>query len=335
MQANPVLVEATRGGVVESAHRGAVAVVDADGGLLFSLGAIDRPVFPRSAVKPLQALVLMESGAADRFDLDDAAIALACASHRGEPFHTECAARSLAKAGLAATALECGAHWPMSESAGRDLASRGETPTALHNNCSGKHAGFLLAATALGVERKGYIEREHEIMRAMAAALAELSGAPLGDAAACGVDGCSIPTFAISLRALALSFARFGSGAGLSPGRAAMAKRIRRAVATAPLMISGTDRFDSEVAAAYGDAVLVKTGAEGVYCGAFAEAGLGVAIKCDDGAARAAETMMAALIRRFADSAENSVAARYADRPLRNWNGIEVGRLQAAETLLA
>src|SRR5436190_10296044 len=147
---NPVLVELVRGALVESRHRGSVAVVDADGATVLAVGHVARPVYPRSAVKPLQALPLIESGAADRYGFGDEEIALACASHGGEPMHVEVAARMLARAGLDTGALECGAHWPSYQPATQALARSGAAPAGLHNNCSGKHAGFLCVACAAG-----------------------------------------------------------------------------------------------------------------------------------------------------------------------------------------
>src|ERR1700742_2551282 len=158
---NPVLVEVVRGGLVESRHSGSVAVVDADGATVLALGDVERPVYPRSAVKPLQALPLIESGAADRYGFGDQEIALACASHGGEPAHVEVASRMLARAGLDGGALECGAHWPSHQVSSQALARLGGAPTALHNNCSGKHAGFLCVACATGAEHRGYVKAEH------------------------------------------------------------------------------------------------------------------------------------------------------------------------------
>src|SRR6185295_10373924 len=148
---NPVLVEALRGALTESRHRGAVAVVDADGAAVLALGDVAQPVYPRSAVKPLQALPLVESGAADRYGFGDEELALACASHGGEPPHIAVAARMLSRAGLDVGALECGTHWPTQQSSAQALARAGAAPSALHNNCSGKHAGFLCVACAAGV----------------------------------------------------------------------------------------------------------------------------------------------------------------------------------------
>jgi L-asparaginase II len=338
---NPVLVEAMRGGARESLHRGSVAVLDADGSVVLAIGNIDVPVFPRSAVKVLQALPLVASGAAEQLGLDDEELAVACASHNGEPAHTAVVARALAKAGLDASALECGAHWPYREPVQRQMAAAGVAPTALHNNCSGKHAGFLCLACRLsdGADlrrfAKGYVGVEHPVMREVSAALQATTGFDLATTAR-GTDGCSIPTYAVPLRHLALAFARVGTGTGLSPGHAAAARRLRAAVARHPFMVGGTDRFDTQVMQELGERVFCKVGAEGVFCAAFPERGLGVAIKIDDGNnARAAEVAMAAAIEAFVgldDEAARFMRA-FSDLTLRNWNGIEVGALRADSTL--
>jgi L-asparaginase II len=333
---DPVLVEALRGARIESRHCGAVAVCDADGSEVFALGDIEAPVFPRSAIKALQALPMVESGAADRLDLSAAEIALACSSHSGEPIHVTTALAMLAKCGRGAEALECGAHWPLNSEAARALAARGEQPDALHNNCSGKHAGFICLSCAAGIDPAGYVEPAHFAQREVKAALEAMTGARLGEDAR-AIDGCSIPTYATPLKALALAFARFGTGNGLPPARALAAKRIREAVAAHPDLVAGAGRFDTLIAQVLGLRAFAKTGAEGVYCGAFPELGLGVAIKCADGAGRAAETAMAALIARFlplSDAERATLAARF-EPVLRNWNGIEVGRLRPSAALAA
>jgi len=339
---NPVLVEAWRGNAVESFHRGAVAVVDGDGALVASLGDIERPVYPRSAIKLLQALPLVESGAADRFGLSDEELALACASHNGEPAHTRTAAAVLAKAGLDESALECGTHWPYHEPSARALAAAGAAPSALHNNCSGKHAGFACLGCVLAGAHEprgflaGYGRPEHAVMREVTAAVAAVTGCDLARAAQ-GTDGCSIPTYAIPLRQLAHGFARAASGVGLAPGRAAAVARLRRAVARAPFMVGGSARFDTRVMEVFGEPVFCKVGAEGMYCAALPDAGLGLAIKVDDGNnSRACEVAMAALLEAFVplrDDAERSLLASLSDVSLRNWRGLDVGRLTAHDSL--
>lgn len=341
----PTLVEALRGGAVESFHRGALAIVDAHGALHTALGDIDRPVFPRSAVKVLQALPLVASGAADDLGLSDAELALACASHGGEAMHAATAASMLAKAGLDAGALECGAHWPYHDAALKALAREGREPTALHNNCSGKHSGFLCLGCRLSGTRgtaargflSGYVRPEHAVMREVTQALSAATGTDMRQAPM-GTDGCSIPTYAVPLRALALAFARVATGQGLSAEHAQAAQRLRRAVAAAPQMVAGTGRMDSRVMAALGERVFCKVGAEGVYCAAFPTLGLGVAIKMDDGNnARAVEVVMAALIRALLplQGSDAELLDSLAGVTLRNWNGLEVGRLQPAAALAA
>ncbi|MFZ2652162.1 MAG: asparaginase [Burkholderiaceae bacterium] len=338
---NPVLVDVLRGASLESSHRGALAVLDADGALPASLGDIDRPIFPRSAVKLLQALPLVESGAAERLGLNDDELALACASHSGEELHVRTAASMLAKAGLDFTALECGTHWPSLDKAARALAAAGREPTALHNNCSGKHSGILCLASMQcgGVDLKQYVKAyvspEHSVMRSVTAALQTVTGFDPSTAPR-GMDGCSIPTYGIALRRLAIGFARVGTGVCLSEGHARAAQRLRRAIAYAPFMVAGTGRFDTRVMQQMGERVCCKVGAEGVFCAALPGRGLGVAIKIDDGNnARAAEVVMASVLEAsLRPSGADAEILHSLCRPtLRNWNGIDVGQLRPAAAL--
>jgi L-asparaginase II len=343
MNANPILAEAMRGGIVESFHRGALAIVDADGRVHTRLGDIERPVFPRSAVKVLQALPLVASGAADRWQLNDEELALACASHGGEPRHAQTAASMLAKAGMDASVLECGTHWPYNDAALKALAARGEAPGALHNNCSGKHAGFVclgcwMSETGGGDRRgflRGYVKPDHPVMREVTASLQATTGYDLSRTAV-GTDGCSIPTYAVPLRHLAQAFARVATGAGLSPDHARAAQRLRAAVARSPFMVAGTGRLDTRLMERLGERLFCKVGAEGMYCAALPELGLGVAIKMDDGnTARACELVLAAVVERLLPLADDDLAFVHgcSDLALVNWNGIEVGRLRASAVL--
>ncbi len=331
---NPVLVEIMRGGKVESRHRGSVAIVDSSGKTVLALGDVEAMIFPRSAIKGLQALPFIESGAAERFGLTQAEIALSCASHSGEPLHAATSAAMIGKAGLTPASLECGAHWPMGPAAARELAKTG-LPTALHNNCSGKHAGFLCLACAIDENPKGYVARDHIVQREVRAAMEQVTGAHLVDDF-CGTDGCSIPTFGLPLRALAHGFAKFGTGQGLGEKRAKAASTLRHAVAAHPFMVGGTNTFDTGVMDVLKIKAFVKMGAEGVYCAAFPDQGLGIALKCDDGASRAAEMMMAAVIAKYLplkDAESKALQPQLAPR-LVNWNGIEVGQVRAAGELL-
>ena len=338
---DPILVEVTRGPLVESRHRGAIVVVDARGKRRAAIGDVGQAVFPRSAVKALQALALVESGAADAYGFGAAELALACSSHNGEPRHVETAARMLARAGRSVADLECGVHWPSGEAASAALIRAGLTPSPLHNNCSGKHAGFVCFACHQGFDPEGYVRPDHPVQRAITATLADLTGAGL-DETVRGVDGCSIPTYAIPLDKLALGFARFTTGEGLSPIRAAAARRLADACFAEPLMVAGSGRFCTDAMTLFGRRVFVKTGAEGVFCAAFPELGLGVALKCDDGAGRAAETAMAAVIEAFLvpgldrgmSEAERLTFAGRLAPPVLSRRGVKVGEIRAVAGLV-
>ena len=322
--ANPVLVEVTRGDMVESRHRAAFAVADPRGRVVASAGDIERPVYARSAIKPLQAIPLVESGAAEAFGLSDAEIALACASHHGEPRHVETVTAWLARIGCSIADLECGAHPPYHAASHRALMAAGEEPGAVHNNCSGKHAGFLTLARHLNAPTAGYIRIEHAVQQRVLGLLEVMTGLDLG-AAPRGIDGCGIPVIGISLGNLALAMARLADPHDQPEARQGACARIRGAIAAEPFMVSGTGGFATRVMEQTGERALIKGGAEGFYCGALPELGLGIALKVDDGAGRAAEVVMAGLLARFGiGEAERELRAY----PLRNHAGTEVGELR-------
>ncbi len=298
--ANPVLVEVTRGDGVESRHRGAVAVVDGAGAVIVRLGDIDRPVFPRSAVKPLQALALVESGAADHFDISTEELALACASHSGEALQVEKVEGWLRRMGLGIEDLECGAHPPRHPDQIAEMIRAGEEPRRSHNNCSGKHAGFLCTALHMGEPTGGYSGPDHPVQRRLRALLSDLGGCDLS-AAPHGVDGCGIPVIAMPLVAMARALAAMANPDGMPGPRAAASRRIFSAMTGYPELVGGDGRFDTRMMAAGQGAFVVKTGAEGVYGGILPRRGLGVALKIDDGATRAAETAMAAALEHFGE----------------------------------
>ncbi|MBB4480033.1 asparaginase [Rhizobium etli] len=331
---NPVAVEVTRGLLVESRHRGAVAVVDGDGSLVFSLGDIDAAVFPRSACKAMQALPLVESGAADAYGFGDKELALACASHNGEDEHVALAASMLARAGRNSEALECGAHWSMSQKVLIQQARTLEAPTALHNNCSGKHAGFICTCCHRNIDPKAYVGYHHPLQVEIRATMESLTGAVLG-AESCGTDGCSIPTYAVPLRSLAHGFAKMATGNGLEPLRAKASRRLIEACMAEPFYVAGSGRACTKLMQIAPGRIFVKTGAEGVFCAAIPEKGIAIALKCEDGATRAAEAMVAATLARFFET-EGEVHARlmsYAAKPMRNWNGIHVGDISVTSAL--
>jgi L-asparaginase II len=329
--ANPALVEVIRGTLVESRHAGAIAVADADGSLLFAFGDVERPVFPRSAVKAMQAMPLVESGAADAFGLGDDELAVACGSHSAEPAPVKAVRSLLAKAGLDESHLACGAHWPIGEEASRELIRAGRRPQAIHNNCSGKHAGMLAACVHLGFEPRGYARPEHPLQSLIARLISETCGIVL-DQGRMGIDGCSVPTWAVPLRALARGFARLGTGQGLARERARAANRLVAACFASPAMVAGEGRFDTLVMSKLAPSVFVKGGAEGVHCAALPGLGLGVAVKVEDGAKRGAERALAETIAALLPPARSALADQL-DGEIVNWRGTRVGRIAASPEL--
>lgn len=324
-----MIVEVLRGGIVESRHEGAYAVVGPGGKLLLSAGDIERPIYPRSAIKAFQCLPVIESGAADRFGFTPEEIALACSSHNGEARHATVAKRMLAKAGLGEEALECGTHWPLDQEAQRALARHNETPDQSHNNCSGKHAGMLALSLALGADRHGYVAEAHPVQQAVANTIAAMCDVDIASLPV-GIDGCSVPTWALPLKNLALGFERLATGETLSKERAAACRRIIEAVRENPYMVAGARRFCTDIMTAV-PRVFVKTGAEGVFCAAVQHAGIGIAVKCDDGAGRGAEAALAGVLLKLDvwTPEERAAIGRFATITLRNWKRTEVGEIRA------
>jgi L-asparaginase II len=329
---NPVLVEVMRGTLVESRHMGAIAIADASGRLILALGDVERPVFPRSAVKALQAIPLVESGAADAFRLGDSELAVACASHSGDRVHVEAVRSLLAKAGLDESYLACGAHWPVSDEAFRNLTRGSGRPLAIHNNCSGKHAGMLAAAVHLGLEPRSYERADHPLQVMIAGIISETCGVTLSRDGI-GVDGCSVPTWSLPLGSLATGFARFGTGTGLASGRAQAADRLARACFARPVLVAGEGRFDTIAMRALAPAVFVKGGAEGMHCAALPELGLGIALKINDGAKRGTERALAEVLAALIPEAGTALAEQL-DGVLLNWRGLRVGQVVASAALM-
>lgn len=331
---NPVLVEVTRGGLVESRHRGIAVVTDGDGDVVMALGETATPVFPRSAVKSMQALPLVESGAADAYGLGDRELALACASHSGEPEHRALAGEMAGRAGLGESDFECGCHWSFEQKVLIEQASAGGKPDQLGNNCSGKHAGFLCLSCHAGVDHHGYSDYDHFVQSSIRDVMGDLTGTALGHDN-CGTDGCSIPTYAAPLDRIAHGFARMVSGTGIGRARASASKRLMSACMAEPFYVAGTGRACTELMNLAPGRIFAKTGAEGVYCAALPEKGYGIALKCEDGSTRGAEAMIGAVLARlFADDPDLSAKlGAWSNKTLRNWNRIEVGRIRPAGEL--
>jgi len=329
---NPVVIEVTRGPLVESRHQGIAAVVKPDGTVAAAWGDIDAAILPRSANKPIQAMAFVESGAIERFGLGNEHIALACASHYGEKRHVDTVRAWLAKVGLGEDDLECGAHMPRLQASLEDLLRQGKTATAAHNNCSGKHSGFLSTAVQYGEPTRGYIKYDHPVQRRLREVMSDLCGLD-ANAFPYGTDGCGIPTLATPLKSLARAMASMADPSRLSNKHAEAATRIRAAMNAEPFMMAGTGAFGTRINAALPGVAEVKGGAEGVFCGMLPGLGLGVALKMWDGAGRASEVAMAALLNHL-----GVLPAEQRDEilhpPVRNVVGLLVGEMRPAKSWL-
>lgn len=288
------LVEVRRGSITESRHRGHIAAVNADDQTIATLGSPDTVTYLRSSAKPHQALPLVASGAADHFGLSESEIAIACGSHSGEPIHTATVQNMLRKLGLDESALKCGIHDPFSREETRKLRERREQPSVLQNNCSGKHAGMLALALHVGAPIETYYEPDSPVQVAIGHTIALFSGVPVEDIPV-GIDGCGVPAFAVSIRAMALMYARLvNPPANFDLRTRSATERIVNAMLKYPEMVGGTsERLDTEMIKATCRSVISKIGAEGVYTvGVMPSSdwprGLGLAMKIEDGEDRRA-----------------------------------------------
>ncbi|SRR5712692_4293909 len=344
------LVEVWRGDTVESVHFGAIAVVDAAGRTIGAAGDPETVTFLRSAAKPAQVLPLLESGAAERFGFTDEEVAVMIGSHGGEPFHVKTVRSILSKIGLDEGALQCGAHAPSYRPAAQDLRRRGRVPTAIHNNCSGKHAGMLALAVHLGAPVATYLEASHPVQRRIRATVEALAGLEPGGTRT-ATDGCSAPNFAMPLGRAARMFARLVASARTASGpRAASVERTaadaapaddlvaaaRRAVEAMrrhPEMIAGTDRLCTTLMQTIGHALIAKIGAEGFYGLGYEHegTGIGIALKIADGDGQRARFSAALETLRQLGLLDQEAAAALRSRfvgDIRNHRGLTVGRVE-------
>jgi len=332
------LVQVTRGGISESRHRGHIVAVEPGGRIVAQLGGPETLTYLRSSAKPHQALPLITSGAADHFGFTEKEIALACASHSGEAIHTEVAASMLKKIGLGANALKCGTHEPFSPEVTRQLREKGEEPNVLQNNCSGKHAGMLALALHLGALIETYDEPTNPVQLEIGRAVSQFSEVPIEDIAV-GIDGCGVPVFGVTVKAMALMYAKLvAPPADFDDETRIACARIVSAMTTYPELIGGTsDRLDTEIMRAAKDRLISKVGAEGVYTvGVFPceewPRGFGLALKIEDGDDhRARPTVVIESLRQLGILADESLEAvsRYAFFPIRNRRGDVVGEVSA------
>ncbi len=283
-RAGALVVEVTRGGRVESAHEVHAAVCNAEGAVVRVWGDPGRFAFLRSSAKPLQALPLVASGAADAHGLSEEELAIACGSHSAEAYHLAAVRSLLGRAGLEESLLQCGAHQPISQPDADALVRAGDPPRPIHSNCSGKHAGMLALARHLGAPPETYLQPEHPVQRAIRTQLAELAGLP-EDAIVLATDGCGVPTFGLPLCAAATAFARL---AAPPPGAAyaGAAHRVTAAMRAHPEGVAGTGRFDTVLMRSLPGRLFCKSGAEGYFCAGLPASGLGLALKVTDGSGR-------------------------------------------------
>ncbi len=325
------LAATTRSGRLECVHRGSVAVVSEEGRLLFAAGDPRRAVWLRSSAKPFQLAPFLAAGGERAYALSTEEIALAAASHSGEPVHVAAAAAMLARGGFTEKDLHCGAHPPMHEPSARSLALAGREPSPLHNNCSGKHAAMLLACRLFGLDPDGYWKRGHPLQRRILANVSRMTGVPAARIPL-GVDGCSVPVFRVPLARLALAFARLvgGGPAGETDAERAARTRIADAMSEAPHMVAGTGRFTTNAMRASRGAWVAKEGAEGVYAvGVRRPRGgaVAVAVKVEDGAERGRDPAVVEALR-AAGLAKGRLLEELralAERPVLNVRGDVVG----------
>ncbi len=313
-------------------HAVAACAVDAAGNELLALGDVERPVFLRSSAKPFIAGAVVASGAARRFAFDARELAVIAASHSGEPFHVAAVEGILRKIGLDVSALQCGAHPPAYERAAERLVAEGRKPSALHNNCSGKHAGILAMCVQRGADPATYLSAEHPVQREILAFCARVCG---DDPARwpIAVDGCGIPVFATPLRKAALAFARLATFAGLDFSDASALAIVRDAMAAEPRYVGGTGRFDSALIEVTAGRIVCKAGAEGVHGGALLREGFGLALKVIDGNRRATPPAAIALLKalRALETEEVERLAAFTEPEVRNVAGRVVGKIAARE----
>ena len=319
----------TRGPRVESVHSVAACVADARGRIEYAYGEVDVPVYLRSAAKPFITAEIVASGAADRFGLDDRELAVISASHNGEPFHVAAVEGILAKIGLDVSYLRCGASAPAYDPAAEALRARGTKPTAIHNNCSGKHAGILAMCVHAGYPLESYLEPGHPAQQRILALCARMSD---DDPAVwdIGIDGCGIPVYATPLRRAATAFARFATLDGVGDADAAALARVRAAMIAEPAYVAGTARFDTALIEAGRGSIVCKAGAEAVHAAALLAPGLGSVLKVVDGGRRAAPPAQVATLTKIGalDDVAYDALKAFARPEVRNVAGRIVGEIE-------
>jgi L-asparaginase II len=328
------LVDVHRGGRVESSHFGHIAVVDSDGKLLYSLGDPYRVTYARSSLKPLQTIPVVETGAADRFELSGADVSLCCASHSGEAQHTDRVLAILGRAGIEDSALQCGTHIPHAQDTYKKLIAAGKDLTPLYNNCSGKHSGMLVTAKHMGETLEDYYMPNHPVQQRILKVISEMADYPI-EKIEMGTDGCGVPVHALPLERLAYAFARMARPDSLGEERAKVVNRITAAMMKYPEMVGGTGRFCTDFMKAAGGRLFGKAGAEAVYLIGDRETGIGIAIKIEDGNGRATHPAALETLRQlgFMDEEQLGNVMHHYRSVLKNARQENVGELIPSFTL--
>lgn len=325
------MVELWRGGLLESTHLGHAVICDASGQIVEAWGDPARIIFPRSSCKMLQALPLIETGAADAHGLSERHLALSCASHQGAALHVGMAGRWLADLGMGEPDLRCGSHEPLDHTERDRLICAHEGPCQLHNNCSGKHSGFLTVVKHLNAGPE-YVEIDHPLQVAIRTAFEEVTGEAISG---WGIDGCSAPNFATSVTGLARAMAAFAGATDGGTSRQKAMHRLASAMATHPELVAGEGRACTELMRAMNGRVAIKTGAEAVFVAIVPEKGLGIALKIEDGNSRASEAAIVALLARIGVlDAAHPAAQKRLPAEQRNWRGLRTGELRLSEGFL-
>ena len=325
IRAEPLSILVNRNGLCESSHQVDVAVCTAAGKIVLGLGDVEKIIFPRSAMKPLQAIALLEVLQRDKRagQLSDCEIAVICSSHNGEMLHVDAIRNLLDKFEVDIDELVCGAHWSMHQETMVSQVRNIEVPHQVHNNCSGKHAGMIILSKLLSDKTFGYQKLSGDAQQRILGTLESMTGVDLMRYTV-GIDGCGAPVFSAPLGNWARAFALFAGGGELPDKRTDACLRIRKSIASNPFYVAGKDRSCSVVNSAYGEAITVKIGAEGVYSAAFHELGLGAMIKVRDGNRRGAEVALGAVIQKLGYQIYDTLSDFF-QPTLRNWAGEAVG----------
>lgn len=329
------LVHVNRSGLTECIHYGDIAVCDSSGALVGKVGDPSRTVFWRSSAKPIQALAVVQTGAADRFSFTAKELAICCASHCGSADHVATVRGMLAKMGLDESALQCGTHMPGDAAENSRLVREGSQPSPAHNNCSGKHTGKLASTLALGADPAHYLEPDSPVQQLILRNLSALSGVAPGEIII-GVDGCSAPIHGMSLRAMATAFARLAAPALLPLDLQSAATRIIAAMAAEPVMVSARGAFNSVLLEAYQGRIVAKGGAEGLFVLGLTDLGIGMALRIVDGSSRGQSAAVLRVLDLLGatDAHTRQALESFVETPVKNCRNQTVGEIRAAEFTL-